>query len=76
MNIRKTANGDIQKVKNCTPAIKNALISKLRNSNAIIKAGTNITILSVETVGNTIWGKNYSGYVALSDGSTEYCTKQ
>ena len=75
LNIRKTPNGLLEKVKNCTSAMKNALTSNRANSTAVIKAGTNITIISVIKVGETYWGKNYSGYVAIKNNDTEYCTK-
>ena len=75
MNIRKSPNGAKVKVKECTDAMKKALTSKRVNDNAVIKKGTNITILDVVEKDGAYWGKNYSGYVCLNDGSTTYCKK-
>jgi hypothetical protein len=55
--------------------MKKALTSKRVSDNAVIKKGTNITILDVVEKDGAYWGKNYSGYVCLNDGSTTYCKK-
>jgi murein DD-endopeptidase MepM/ murein hydrolase activator NlpD len=75
MNIRKTPNGARVKVKECTDAMKKALTSKKPNDYAVIKKGTNFTVLGIEQKNNAKWGKNYSGYVCLEDSSTKYCKK-
>ena len=74
MNLRKSPNGAIVKVKDCTDAMKKALTSKKPNDNAVIKKGTNITILDVVEKKGAFWGKNYSGYICLDDGIT-YCKR-
>ena len=58
-----------------TDAMKDALTRKKPNDYAVIKKGTNITILEVVEKDGAYWGKNYSGYVCLNDGSTTYCKK-
>lgn len=75
MNLRKSPNGAKVKVKDCTDAMQKALTSKKPNDNAVIKKGTNITILEVIEKNGTYWGKNYSGYVCISDPTTTYCKK-
>ena len=75
MNLRKSPAGTKVKVKDCTDAMKDALISKKPNDYAVIKKGTNITILDVVEKDGAYWGKNYSGYVCLNDGSTTYCKR-
>lgn len=75
MNIRKTPNGEKVKVKQCTSAMKKALTSKKADDNAIIKKGTNITILEVVEKNGAYWGKNYSGYVCIKDNSNTYLKK-
>lgn len=75
MNIRKSPNGAIVKVKDCTTAMKKALTSNKPNDNAVIKKGTNFTALDVVKSGNSYWGKNYSGYICIKDNKNEYCTK-
>ena len=75
MNIRKSPNGARTKVKECTDAMKKALVSKAPNDYAVIKKGTNITILEVVDKSKTSWGRNYSGYVCLEDINTQYCKK-
>ena len=75
MNLRKSPGGTKVKVKDCTDAMKDALTSKKPNDYAVIKKGTNITILDVVEKDGAYWGKNYSGYVCLNDGSTTYCKK-
>ena len=75
MNIRKSPNGDIVKVKDCTSAMKKALVSTNPNDNAVIKKGTNFTALDVVKSGNSYWAKNYSGYICIEDNSKIYCTK-
>ena len=77
MNIRKkpSVNSEIVKVKDCTSAMKPALTSTNPNANAVVKKGTNFTALDIIQDGNYIWAKNYSGYICISDGSTQFCTK-
>lgn len=75
MNIRKSPNGPIVKVKDCTSAMKKALVSQKANDNAVIKKGTNFTALDVVKSGNSYWAKNYSGYICIKDSKNEYCTK-
>ena len=75
MYIRKSPNGEIVKVKQCTSAMKKALKSKKPNDNAIIKKGTKFTVLEVVKSGDSYWGKNYSGYICLEAGNTTYCKK-
>ena len=75
MNIRKSPNGAIVKVKDCTSAMKKALVSTNPNDNAVVKKGTNFTALDVVKSGNSYWAKNYSGYICIEDNSKIYCTK-
>ena len=75
MNIRKSPNGPIVKVKDCTSAMKKALVSQKANDNAVIKKGTNFTALDVVKSGSSYWAKNYSGYICIKDSKNEYCTK-
>lgn len=75
MNIRKSPNGPIIKVKDCTTEMKKALTSKKPNDNAIIKKGTKFTVLDVTADGSSYWGKNYSGYICLEVSDTTYCSK-
>ena len=75
MNIRKSPNGPIVKVKDCTSAMKKALTSTNPNDNAVIKKGTNFTALGIEKSGNSYWAKNYSGYICIKDNSNTYCVK-
>ena len=75
MNIRKSPNGAIVKVKDCTSAMKKVLVSQKANDNAVIKKGTNFTALDVVKSGNSYWAKNYSGYICIKDNKNEYCTK-
>lgn len=75
MNIRKSPNGPIVKVKDCTSAMKKALTSTNPNDNAVIKKGTNFTALGIEKSGNSYWAKNYSGYICIKDNSKTYCNK-
>lgn len=74
MNLRKSPNGERVKVKECTTAMKKALTSKNPNDYAIVKKGTNFTVLEVVKKDNSYWGKNYSGYICLKD-SKDYCKK-
>lgn len=75
MNIRKSPNGDIVKVKDCTSSMKKALTSTKPNDNAVIKKGTNFTALDIVKSGNSYWAKNYSGYICIEDNSKTYCSK-
>ena len=75
MNIRKSPSGAIVKVKDCTSAMKKALVSQNANDNAVIRKGTNFTALDVVKSGNSYWAKNYSGYICIEDNSKIYCTK-
>ena len=75
MYIRKSPNGEIVKVKDCTDAMKSALTSKKPNDNAIIKKGTQFTALDITKSGKEYWAKNYSGYICINDGKVEYCSK-
>lgn len=75
MNIRKSPNGPIVKVKDCTSAMKKALVSQKANDNAVIKKGTNFTALDIVKSGSSYWAKNYSGYICIKDNSKTYCTK-
>ena len=75
MNIRKSPNGARVKVKDCTSAMKKALVSQKANDYAVIKKGTNITILEVVKKDGSYWGKNYSGYICLQDPTKVYCKK-
>lgn len=74
MNIRKEPklNSKIVKVKDCTEAMKKALTSKKSDYEAVIKKGTNITILEVIKDGDIYWGKNYSGYICIADSKNQY----
>lgn len=73
MNIRKSPNGAKVKVKDCTEAMKKALVSQKPNDYAVIKKGTNFTVLEVVEK-DGIWGKNYSGYICL-ESKTKFCKK-
>lgn len=75
MNIRKSPNGPIVKVKDCTEAMKKALTSTNPNANAVVKKGTKFTALEVVKQGESYWAKNYSGYICIKDNSKNYCTK-
>lgn len=77
MNIRKkpTVNSAVVKVKDCTQAMKPALVSQVANANAVVKKGIKFTCLEKIQDGNYTWAKNYSGYICISEGSTIYCTK-
>jgi hypothetical protein len=75
MYIRKKPNGKPVKVKDCTSAMSSALTSKDPNADAIVKKGTNFTALSIVKDGNGYWAKNYSGYICIDDGKTQYCKK-
>lgn len=77
MNIRKkpSINSEVVKVKECTDAMKKALVTKLPMKPAVVKKGTNFTALELIKDGNYTWAKNYSGYICISDGKTKYCTK-
>lgn len=75
MHIRKSPNGKPVKVKECTSAMSSALTSKDPNAEAIVKKGTNFTALSVVKDGDGYWAKNYSGYICIDDGKTQYCKK-
>lgn len=76
MNIRKKPNGTKVKVKECTKAMQKALTSKNPNANAVVKKGTNFTALDIVMDGNQYWAKNYSGYICIDDGKTQYCNKK
>ena len=73
MNIRKSPNGAKVKVKDCTEAMKKALVSQKPNDYAVIKKGTSFTVLEVVEK-DGIWGKNYSGYICL-ESKTKFCKK-
>lgn len=75
MNIRKSPNGPIVKVKDCTSAMKKILTSKKPNDNAIIKKGTKFTVLDIAKDNGGYWGKNYSGYICLEVNGAVYCSK-
>ena len=77
MNIRKkpSVKSEVVKVKECTDAMKKALVTKLPMKPAVVKKGTNFTDLELIKDGNYTWAKNYSGYICISDGKTKYCTK-
>lgn len=75
MYIRKSPNGEIVKVKECTDAMKKALKSKKPNDNAIVKKGTQFTALDIVKEGKAYWAKNYSGYICINDGKVKYCKK-
>lgn len=77
MNIRKkpTINSEIVKVKDCTSAMKPALVTQSLNANAVVRTGIKFTSLELIKDGNYIWAKNYSGYICISDGTTQYCSK-
>ncbi len=74
MNIRKEpdTNSKKVKVKDCTSAMKKVLTSTDPNDNAVIKKGTNITILEVIQDGKSYWGKNYNGYICIDDCNKQY----
>lgn len=76
MHIRKSPNGKPVKVKECTSAMSSALTSKDPNAEAIVKKNTLFTALSIVKDGNQYWAKNYSGYICIDDGTTQYCKKQ
>ena len=76
MHIRKSPNGKPVKVKDCTSAMSSALTSKNPNADAIVKKGTNFTALDIVMDGNQYWAKNYSGYICIDDGKTQYCNKK
>lgn len=76
MHIRKKPNGQPVKVKDCTSAMSSALTSKNPNADAIVKKGTNFTALAIEKSGDGYWAKNYSGYICIDDGKTQYCSKK
>jgi len=65
--IRKTPKlgNNIVKVGNCTAVTKKVLTSSKSSSNAMIKAGTIITITSIIKEGTRIWGKYGNRYVVL-----------
>ena len=77
MNIRKkpSVNSEVVKVKECTDAMKKALVTRLPMKPAVVKKGTNFTALELIKDGKYTWAKNYSGYICISDGKTKYCTK-
>ena len=77
MNIRKSPSvkSAIVKVKDCTDAMKKALVSQSPNANAVVKKDVIFTELSLIKDGNYTWAKNYSGYICISEGSKVYCTK-
>jgi hypothetical protein len=55
--------------------MKKALTSKNPKADAIIKKGTIFTALAIVQKGNSYWAKNYSGYIAIDDGTNKYCKK-
>lgn len=78
LNIRKGSRTSYSKVKvkDCTSAMKKALTSSKQNDNAIIKKGKNITALQViYNKDNSVWIKNYSGYVCLKGKKDIYLKK-
>lgn len=75
MNIRKSPNGVRVKVKDCTNAMKKALVTTNPNDFAVVKKGTKVTALGIVAKGDTYWLKNYSGYICIKDSKNEYCTK-
>lgn len=75
MYIRKSPNGKPVKVKECTTEMKKALTSKSPNADAIVKKGTKFTALAVVNQNGSYWAQNYSGYICINDGKTEYCSK-
>lgn len=69
--------GRIKKVKECTEAMKKALVSKVANADAQILAGHNITALQIITESNgRVWLKNYSGYVCIEGRDGDIFLKQ
>lgn len=64
------------KVKDCYPAMRNALKYKNPNCNAVIKKGTTITCLNTQENGKYIWIKNFNGYVCLRGASGKYYCKE
>ena len=77
MNIRKkpSVKSEVVKVKDCTDAMKKALVNKSPNADAVVKRNIEFTALEVIKDGNYTWAKNYSGYICISDGKSKYCTK-
>lgn len=77
MNIRKqpTVKSAIVKVKDCTEAMKKALVNQSPNANAVVKKDVIFTELGIIKEGNYVWAKNYSGYICISEGNKVYCTK-
>lgn len=75
MNIRKSPNGVRVKVKDCTNAMKKALVTTNPNDFAVVKKGTKVTALGIVAKGDSYWLKNYSGYICIKDSKNEYCTK-